>query len=49
VIIAVQDGNMIVQCGRGRLAVSEVQRPGRLAISVRDLSHSVVLPGRRLG
>ena len=49
VIIAVQDGNMIVQCGRGRLAVSEVQRPGRRAISVRDLSHSIVLPGRRLG
>ena len=49
VIISVQDGNMIVQCGRGRLAVSVVQRPGRRAISVRDFSHSLVLPGRRLG
>jgi methionyl-tRNA formyltransferase len=49
VIISVQDGYMIVQCGRGRLAVSEVQRPGRRAISVRDFSHSLVLPGRRLG
>jgi len=49
VIIAVQDGYMIVQCGHGRLAVSEVQRPGRRAITVRDLSHSLTLPGRRLG
>ena len=49
VIISVQGDYMIVQCGRGRLAVSEVQRPGRRAISVRDLSHSLVLPGRRLG
>jgi len=48
-IIAIQDGSMIVQCGRGRLAVSEVQRPGRRPVSVRDLSHSLVLPGRRLG
>jgi methionyl-tRNA formyltransferase len=49
VILAVLDGYMVVQCGRGRLAVSEVQRPGRRPISVRDFSHSLVLPGRRLG
>ena len=49
VIVSVQDGYMVVQCGRGRLAVTEVQRPGRRPISVRDLSHSLVLPGRRLG
>jgi methionyl-tRNA formyltransferase len=48
-IISVQDGSMIVQCGRGRLAVTEVQRPGRRPVSVRDLSHSVALTGRRLG
>jgi len=48
-ILAVQDDYMIVKCGRGRLAVSEVQRPGRRPIGVRDLSHSLVLPGRRLG
>src|SRR5262249_34245441 len=35
-IIAVKDDYMIVQCGQGRLAVSEVQRPGRRPISVRD-------------
>jgi methionyl-tRNA formyltransferase len=49
VIVSVQDGYMIVQCGRGRLAVSEVQRPGRRPIGVRDFAHSLVLPGRRLG
>ena len=48
-IIEVQDGSMIVRCGRGRLAVTEVQRPGRRPVSVRDLSHSIALPGRRLG
>jgi len=48
-ILSVQDGYMVVQCGRGRLAVSEVQRPGRRPISVRDFSHTLVLPGRRLG
>ena len=48
-IIDVQDEYMIVRCGRGRLAVTEVQRPGRRPVSVRDLSHSIALPGRRLG
>ena len=48
-ILSVQDDYMVVQCGRGRLAVTEVQRPGRRPISVRDFSHSLVLPGRRLG
>ena len=49
VIICVRDDYMIVQCGRGLLAVSEIQRPGRRAISVRDFSHTIALPGRRLG
>jgi methionyl-tRNA formyltransferase len=48
-IVSVQDGYMVVQCGHGRLAVTEVQRPGRRPISVRDFSHSLALPGRRLG
>jgi methionyl-tRNA formyltransferase len=48
-IIDVQDGFMIVRCGRGRLAVAEVQRPGRRPVGVRDLSHSIALAGRRLG
>jgi methionyl-tRNA formyltransferase len=48
-ILCVQDDYMLVQCGGGQLAVTEVQRPGRRPISVRDFSHSLVLPGRRLG
>ncbi|HZC86946.1 MAG TPA: hypothetical protein VE266_08140, partial [Steroidobacteraceae bacterium] len=48
-ILSVQDDYMVVQCGRGRLAVTGVQRPGRRPVSVRDFSHSLVLPGRRLG
>jgi len=47
-IIEVLDKYMVVQCGRGRLAVMEVQRPGRRPVSVRDLSHSLALEGRRL-
>jgi methionyl-tRNA formyltransferase len=47
-IIEVLDGLMVVQCGWGRLAVKEVQRPGRRPVSVRDLSHSLELKGRRL-
>jgi methionyl-tRNA formyltransferase len=45
----VVDGKMIVECGRGQLAVTEVQRPGRRPVSVRDLAHSLPLKGRRLG
>jgi methionyl-tRNA formyltransferase len=43
------DGKMIVECGQGRLAVTEVQRPGRRPVPVRDLAHSLPLKGRRLG
>jgi len=49
VIIALRDGSMLVRCGRGVLAVTQVQRPGRRPISVGDLSHSLALKGRRLG
>ena len=48
-IVAVFEGSMVVQCGRGRLAVTQVQRPGRRPVTVRDLSHSLALTGRRLG
>jgi methionyl-tRNA formyltransferase len=47
-IVEVLEGSMVVQCGRGRLAVTQVQRPGRRPVTVRDLSHSVALMGRRL-
>jgi methionyl-tRNA formyltransferase len=48
-IVEVTGDKMIVRCGRGSLAVMEVQRPGRRPVSVRDLSHSLPLAGRRLG
>jgi len=48
-IIAIQGDSMLVRCGRDALAVSEVQRPGRRPVSARELSHSLSLPGRRLG
>jgi methionyl-tRNA formyltransferase len=48
VIVEVFEGSMVVQCGRGRLAVTQVQRPGRRPVTVRDLSHSLALTGRRL-
>jgi len=47
-ILEVLEGSMVVQCGRGRLAVTQVQRPGRRPVTVRDLSHSLALMGRRL-
>ncbi len=48
-IIGVQDDYMSIQCGRGTLAVTQVQRPGRRAVSVRDFAHSLDLAGQRLG
>jgi methionyl-tRNA formyltransferase len=48
-IISVHDDFMRVRCGRGYLRVTQVQRPGRRRVGVRDYSHSVALTGRRLG
>lgn len=48
-IIAVQDDHLRIQCGTGTLAVTQVQRPGRRAMSVRDFAHSLNLAGHRLG
>jgi methionyl-tRNA formyltransferase len=48
-IVTIQEGEMRVACGRGLLAVTEVQRPGRRPVGVRDFAHAVKLAGRRLG
>ena len=48
-IIAVQDDYMRIQCRTGSLAVTQVQRPGGRAMSVRDFSHRQSLLGRRVG
>jgi methionyl-tRNA formyltransferase len=48
-IVAVRDDSIVVRCGRGHLALREVQRAGRRPISARDFAHSLPLVGRRLG
>ena len=48
-IIDVCEDSMLIRCGRACLAVTQVQRPGRRPVSVRDYSHGLKLVGRRLG
>jgi methionyl-tRNA formyltransferase len=48
-IVAIRDNSLVVQCGRGCLALHQVQRPGRRAVAARDFAHGVHLIGRRLG
>jgi methionyl-tRNA formyltransferase len=48
-IIGIRDGIMLVCCGEGFLAVSQVQRPGRRPVAVGDLANAIALEGRRLG
>jgi methionyl-tRNA formyltransferase len=48
-IVRLSGGEMVVQCGRGLLAVTQVQRPGRRMLGVRDFAHGRALAGRRLG
>ena len=46
-IIAVSSDSIVVACGRGRLALTEVQRPGRRPVAARDLINTLDLAGRR--
>jgi len=48
-IVDVREDSLLVACGRGYLAVQEVQRPGRRPVGARDLAHTVELTGRRFG
>ncbi|GAC1457094.1 MAG: methionyl-tRNA formyltransferase [Steroidobacteraceae bacterium] len=48
-IISVQGDSMQVVCGTGTLSISQVQRPGRRPVGVRDFSHTRQLLGHRLG
>ena len=48
-IVAVSSDAIIVACGRGRLALTELQRPGRRPVAARDLINTLNLAGRRLG
>jgi methionyl-tRNA formyltransferase len=48
-IVAVRDEAIVVACGRGHLAITEVQRPGRRPVAARALAQSASLSGRLLG
>jgi methionyl-tRNA formyltransferase len=48
-IVAVLEDAVVVQCGEGRLALTQVQRPGRRAIAAREFAGSRALLGERLG
>jgi methionyl-tRNA formyltransferase len=48
-IVEVREDAVVVQCGEGYLALTEVQRPGRRAISAREFAGSRALLGQRLG
>jgi methionyl-tRNA formyltransferase len=48
-ILAVRDDAVVVQCGRGQLALRQLQRPGRRVVSAADFARSLDLTGRRLG
>ncbi len=48
-IVAVRGDSIVVACGRGQLALTELQRPGRRPVAARDLINTLELAGRRLG
>jgi methionyl-tRNA formyltransferase len=48
-IVNTDGGVIAVQCGKGRLAITELQRPGKKPVSARDLANSINLIGKRLG
>lgn len=48
-IVDVRADSIVVACGRGSLALTELQRPGRRPVAARDLINTLDLAGRRLG
>lgn len=51
-IVAVRDEDVLIQCGRGQLALRQVQRPGRRPVSAADFARASGGPnlvGKRLG
>jgi len=48
-ILSTSERAVLVQCGLGRLAITEVQRAGKRPVSARDFANSGPLVGRRLG
>jgi len=48
-IVELRGDAIIVACGQGRLALKELQRPGKKPVAARDLMNTLNLAGRRLG
>lgn len=48
-ILSASERCVLVQCGMGRLAIFEVQRPGKRPVSARDFANTAPLVGRQLG
>jgi methionyl-tRNA formyltransferase len=48
-IVSVDRESIVVQCGHGRLALTQVQRPGRRAVAAGEYARALNLVGRRLG
>jgi methionyl-tRNA formyltransferase len=48
-IAEIRADSIVVACGRGSLALTELQRPGRKPVAARDLINTLDLVGRRLG
>jgi methionyl-tRNA formyltransferase len=48
-VVELRGDAIIVACGSGRLALKELQRPGKKPVAARDLMNTLNLAGRRLG
>jgi len=48
-VVELRGDSIVVACGHGRLAVKELQRPGKRPVVARDLMNTLDLTGRRLG
>lgn len=48
-IVELRGDAIIVACGRGLLALKELQRPGKRPVAARDFMNTLDLTGRRLG
>jgi methionyl-tRNA formyltransferase len=48
-VVELRGDSIVVACGRGRLALKELQRPGKRPVAARDLMNTLNLAGRRLG
>lgn len=48
-IVTIQGGSLLIRCGTGLLAVSEVQKAGGRVLPVSAFAHNTPLAGRRLG